>query len=49
MAKLPERKNTDYKISIVIPVYNAATFLPRTVDSILSSSMTDLEIILVND
>lgn len=49
IAKLPERKNTDYKISIVIPVYNAATFLPRTVDSILSSSMTDLEIILVND
>ena len=49
IAKLPERKKSDYKISVVIPVYNAQTFLPRTVDSILSSSMSDIEIILVDD
>lgn len=49
IAKLPERINSDYKISIVIPVYNAAAFLPRTLDSILSSSMPDLGVILVND
>lgn len=49
VVKLPERKESDYKISIVIPVYNAQIFLPRTVDSILSSSMSDIEIILVND
>lgn len=49
IAKLPERKKSDYKISVVIPVYNAQTFLPRTIDSILSSSMSDIEIILVDD
>lgn len=49
ITKLPERKKSDYKISIVIPVYNAETFLPRTLDSILSSSMPDLEVILVDD
>ena len=49
IAKLPERKKSDYKISVVIPVYNAEIFLPRTMDSVLSSSMSDIEIILVND
>ena len=49
IAKLPDRKKSDYKISVIIPVYNAETFLPRTIDSILSSSMTDIEIILVDD
>ena len=47
--KLPDRKKSDYKISVVIPVYNAEIFLPRTIDSILSSSMPDIEIILVDD
>ncbi|MBR4633389.1 glycosyltransferase family 2 protein [bacterium] len=33
----------------MIPVYNAQIFLPRTLDSILSSSMSEIEIILVDD
>lgn len=49
MVDLPQREKTDYKISVVIPVYNAEVFLPRTLDSILSSSMPDLEVILVDD
>ena len=49
IVKIPERKKTNYKISVVIPVYNAQVFLPRTMDSILSSSMSDIEIILVDD
>lgn len=36
-------------ISIIIPVYNAEKTLNRCVDSILSQSYTELEIILVND
>ena len=48
-AKLPGRRKSNYKISVVIPVYNAEIFLPRTIDSILSSSMPDIEIILVDD
>lgn len=47
--ELPKREKWNYKISIVIPVYKAEIFLPRTVDSILSSSMSDIEIILVDD
>jgi len=47
--ELPERKESDYKISVIIPVYNAQVFLSRTIDSILSSSMSDIEIILVDD
>ena len=50
IAKLPKRsKSKDYKISVVIPVYNSQIFLPRTVDSILSSSISDIELILVDD
>lgn len=49
IAKLPERKKSKYKISVVIPIYNVQFFLSRTIDSILSSSMSDIEIILVDD
>ncbi len=36
-------------VSIVVPVYKAETFLTRCVDSILSQSFTDFELILVDD
>ncbi|MBQ3016480.1 MAG: glycosyltransferase family 2 protein [Clostridia bacterium] len=36
-------------ISIVIPVYNAALFLPDMLDSIINQSYKQIEIILVND
>ena len=36
-------------ISIIIPVYNAATLLPRCLDSILSQTFRDFTLILVND
>ena len=49
VVSLPERKKTDYKISIVIPIYNVQNFLSRTLDSVLSSSMSDMEVILVDD
>lgn len=37
------------KISVVVPVYNAADLLPRAVGSILMQEFTDFEVILVND
>lgn len=37
------------KLSIVIPVYNTAAYLPACVDSVLGASGGDYEIILVND
>lgn len=37
------------KYSIIVPVYNAEATLRRCVDSILSQTYTDFELILVND
>lgn len=39
----------EIKISVVIPVYNAADLLPRAVGSILMQEFTGFEVILVND
>lgn len=36
-------------ISIVIPVFNAQTYLAQTIESILAQNFTDFELILVND
>lgn len=37
------------KLSIIVPVYNVASYLPRCVDSILAQTLTDFELILVDD
>lgn len=37
------------KISIIVPIYNTAKFLPACLDSILAQSFRDFEIIAVND
>lgn len=37
------------KISVIVPVYKVEKYLPRCVDSILSQSFTDFELILVDD
>ena len=37
------------KISVIVPVYNVEKYLERCVDSILSQTFQDLEIILVDD
>ena len=36
-------------ISIIIPIYNAADFLGKCVESVLMQSVSDIEVILVND
>ena len=36
-------------ISIIVPVYNAEKYLRRCIDSILSQSFTDFELILIDD
>lgn len=36
-------------ISVIVPVYNVAAYLPRCVDSILAQSYANLQIILVDD
>ncbi len=37
------------KVSVVVPVYNAEAFLARCVDSILGQTLSDIEVVLVND
>ncbi len=37
------------KVSVIIPAYNAMTYLPKTVESVLKQSFTDFEVIIVND
>lgn len=37
------------KVSVIVPVYNTSGYLGKCVDSILSQTYTDIEIVLVND
>ena len=36
-------------ISIIVPVYNVETYLPRCLDSILTQSLEDFELLLIDD
>ena len=37
------------KVSIIMPVYNAEKYLHRAINSILSQTMKEWELILIND
>ncbi len=37
------------RISVIVPIYNVASFLPKCIESILQQSFADFELILVND
>lgn len=37
------------KISIIVPIYNVAPYLPACLDSIIHQTYLNLEIILVDD
>ena len=36
-------------LSIIVPVYNVGSFLPKCIDSIISQTFTDFELILIDD
>lgn len=38
-----------YKISIILPVYNVASYVNRCLDSLLSQTLQDIEVIFVDD
>jgi glycosyltransferase involved in cell wall biosynthesis len=41
--------NKHPKVSIIVPVYNAAPCLRRCIDSILKQTLSDIEVICIND
>ena len=38
-----------YFISVIIPVYNAAKYIKRSVDSLIKQTTREIEIIIVDD
>ena len=42
-------KPNDYKLSVVIPAYNAQKFISRCISSALASDLKDIEVIAVDD
>jgi glycosyltransferase involved in cell wall biosynthesis len=46
---VPDDKTQVPLVSVVIPTYNSAQYLPETIGSILSQSWQDFEIIIVDD
>ena len=37
------------KVSVIVPVYNTAEFLPKCLDSVINQTLKDIEIICIND
>ena len=37
------------KVSVIVPVYNVASFLSACIDSLLGQTLSDIQIILIND
>jgi glycosyltransferase involved in cell wall biosynthesis len=42
-------KAMNYKVTIVIPAYNAEGYISRTLDSVINQTYKNLEVIIVND
>ena len=40
---------SDPKISVIVPVYNVAPYLARCLDSLVGQTMSDIEIICIDD
>jgi glycosyltransferase involved in cell wall biosynthesis len=37
------------KVSVVMPVYNSASYLKESIESILNQSLQDFEFLIIND
>ena len=40
---------SEYKVSVVIPVYNVERYLRQCLDSVINQTLKEIEIIIVND
>ena len=42
-------KNSDIKVSVIMPVYNASAFLAPAIDSVLGQTLREIELICIDD
>ncbi len=47
--RIIDRGKPEGRISVIVPVYNVETYLPNCVESLISQTYSNIEIILVND
>jgi len=43
------KKNGNVRVSVIVPVYNVAPYLPRCLDSLVAQTLKDIEIICIDD
>ncbi len=43
------KKEVEYKVSVIVPIYNVERYLRRAIDSLLVQTLEEIEIILVDD
>lgn len=41
--------NCKFKVSVIIPIYNAATYIEKCVETLMHQTLTDVEYIFIND
>ena len=49
MTKTAQEIGTHPRVSVIVPVFNEEAFLPQCIDSLLAQSLTDIEVICVDD
>ena len=49
VTKTVQEIGTHPRVSVIVPVFNEEAFLPQCIDSLLAQSLTDIEVICVDD